>query len=234
MAQLLTTYSGSLTEAGCDEAGRGPLAGPVYAAAVVLPEGFNHPLLNDSKQMTEKQRDLLREVIESRAVSWAVVAVSPQEIDSMDILRCSILGMHRALDLLTTDFQMVLVDGNKFFPYAPHRSAADPFFTPRKAAVSKGKSGYVSSAEADPVRGTTAHRCIVKGDGKYTAIAAASVLAKTHRDEYMRRIAREYPMYGWDVNMGYPTAEHREAIARYGVSPYHRKSFRLLPDAELF
>ena len=177
-------------EAGCDEAGRGPLAGPVFAAAVILPEGFCHPLLNDSKQMSEKARDLLREVIEREALAWAVEAVAPEEIDTVNILNASILGMQRAVRRLSPRPEFLLVDGNRFKP-----------------------------CDGIP------YRTVVHGDATYAAIAAASVLAKTHRDAYMRQIAAEYPQYGWDRNMGYPTKEHIEAIKRYGYTLYHRKSF---------
>lgn len=181
-------------EAGTDEAGRGCLAGAVYAAAVILPDDFHHPLLNDSKQMTERNRDILRPVIETEAVAWAVGVVTAEEIDDINILRASILAMHRALDKLSVSPGGVVVDGNKFFPW--------------------------NGVE---------HRTIVKGDSKFANIAAASVLAKTHRDEYMNAIAKEYPQYHWDINKGYPTRDHRAAIAEYGPSPYHRLTFRLLP-----
>ena len=176
-----------LLEAGCDEAGRGPLAGPVYAAAVILPKDFHHPLLNDSKQMTEKNRDLLRPIIEREAVAWAVEAVQAEEIDTLNILWASVTGMQRAVLRLDPRPQFLLIDGNKFRPF----------------------EGY----------GFKDYRTV------YASIAAASVLAKTHRDEFMRKIASDYPEYGWDRNMGYPTPEHIEAIRRYGYTPWHRKSF---------
>lgn len=179
-----------LVEAGCDEAGRGPLAGPVFAAAVILPEGFFHPLLDDSKRMTERSRDILRPIIEQNAVAWAVEAVQPEEIDRINILNASITGMQRAVMRLAVKPDLLLVDGNRFKPL----------------------DGY-------------AHVTVVHGDATYASIAAASVLAKTWRDEYMRKIAREYPQYGWDRNMGYPTREHIEAIRKYGYTPYHRRSF---------
>lgn len=179
-------------EAGCDEAGRGPLAGPVYAAAVILPPDFFHPLLNDSKQMTERQRDVLRPIIEREAVAWAVEAVSAEEIDQLNILWASVTGMQRAVRHLAVRPDFLLVDGNRFRPF-------DGF-------------GY---------------QTVVKGDATYASIAAASVLAKTYRDEHMRKIALEYPQYGWDRNMGYPTKEHIEAVRRYGLSPYHRRSFHV-------
>lgn len=182
-----------LLEAGCDEAGRGPLAGPVYAAAVILPKDFHHPLLNDSKQMTEKNRDILRPIIEKEAVAWAVEAVQAEEIDTLNILWASVTGMQRAVLRLDPKPQFLLIDGNKFRPF----------------------EGY----------GFKDYRTVVHGDATYASIAAASVLAKTHRDEFMRKIALDYPEYGWERNMGYPTPEHIEAIRRYGYTPWHRKSF---------
>ena len=182
-----------LLEAGCDEAGRGPLAGPVYAAAVILPKDFHYPLLNDSKQMTEKNRDLLRPIIEREAVAWAVEAVQAEEIDTLNILWASVTGMQRAVLRLDPRPQFLLIDGNKFRPF----------------------EGY----------GFKDYRTVVHGDATYASIAAASVLAKTHRDEFMRKIASDYPEYGWDRNMGYPTPEHIEAIRRYGYTPWHRKTF---------
>ncbi len=184
---------GNLHVAGCDEAGRGCLAGPVFAAAVILPEDFSHPLLGDSKQLTEAQRNTLRPIIESESVAWAVEAVSAEEIDRINILRASIEGMRRALDRLSPAPGLVLVDGNRFSTWH-----GVPFLT------------------------------IVKGDGNVKAIAAASILAKTHRDEYMRNLAKEYPQYGWDRNMAYPTSEHRAAIRAHGITPHHRRSFNLL------
>ncbi|MGN1210970.1 MAG: ribonuclease HII [Candidatus Cryptobacteroides sp.] len=189
---LLNHLNANLVEAGCDEAGRGPLAGPVFAAAVILLDDFQHPLLNDSKKMTEKARDMLRPIIEKEAVAWAVEAVSAEEIDGMNILKASLEGMCRAVRRLSVKPEFLLIDGNRFY----------------------GCDGIP-------------YQCIVKGDGKYAPIAAASVLAKTWRDEFMRRIAKEYPMYGWDKNMGYPTKEHIEAVRKYGLSPYHRKSFHV-------
>ena len=190
---LLPYLHENLIEAGCDEAGRGCLAGAVYAAAVILPRDFRDGRLNDSKQLTERQRYALREVIEREAVAWAVGVVSPQEIDEVNILRASILAMHRALDGLSVRPQHVLVDGNRFTPYHD-----------------------------------VPHTTVVKGDGKYLSIAAASILAKTYRDDYMLRLHGEFPAYGWDRNKGYPTRQHREAIARYGTTPYHRLTFNLL------
>ena len=180
-------------EAGCDEAGRDCLAGPVTAAAVILPPDFHNDLLNDSKQLTERQRNLLRPIIEREALAWAVAFVSPEEIDEINILRASITAMHRAIDQLTIRPEALLIDGNRFTAYHD-----------------------------------IPHTTIVKGDGKMMSIAAASVLAKTHRDEYMCRIAEEYPQYHWLDNKGYPTKAHRAAIAEHGASPYHRMSFQLL------
>ena len=186
-------------EAGCDEAGRGCLAGPVTAAAVILPPDFHNDLINDSKQLTERQRESLRPVIEREALAWAVAMVSPQEIDRINILRASITAMHRALDQLKLRPEGILVDGNRFFAYHD-----------------------------------IPHTTIVKGDGKMLSIAAASILAKTHRDELMRRLDAEFPQYGWSKNKGYPTADHRAAIAQYGPTPYHRRTFQLLPQPTLF
>lgn len=181
-------------EAGCDEAGRGCLAGPVCAAAVILPPHFHNENINDSKQLTEKQRDRLRVVIEEQALAWAVVMIPPETIDNINILHASILGMNEAAHQLKIQPQYLLIDGNKF--------------------TSKYHIPY---------------SCVVKGDATYLSIAAASILAKTHRDEYMRQLAMQYPQYGWDQNKGYPTATHRRAILQYGISPHHRKSFTLLP-----
>ncbi len=183
-------YDSMVVEAGCDEAGRGPLAGPVFAAAVILPKGFFHPLLDDSKRMSERNRNLLREVICEQAVAWAVAEVSPAEIDEMNILRASCEAMSRAVERLSLRPDHLLIDGNRFYP-----------------------------------RLDIPYRCEVKGDGRFANIAAASVLAKTFRDERMRQLAEEYPGYGWERNMGYPTREHRQAIERLGVTPHHRLSF---------
>ena len=182
-------------EAGCDEAGRGPLAGPVYAAAVILPPDFHHPLLNDSKQMTEKAREELRPIIEAEAVAWAVEAVQPEEIDRLNILWASVTGMQRAVLRLNPAPDFLLVDGNKFRSF--------------------GRYGFKD------------FRTVVHGDATYACIAAASVLAKTHRDAFMRQLAVDYPEYGWDRNMGYPTPEHVDAIRRFGYTPWHRKSFHV-------
>lgn len=187
---LLNHLNDGLLEAGCDEAGRGPLAGPVYAAAVILPEDFHHPLLNDSKKMTEKARDILRPIIEQEAVAWAVVAVEAEEIDRINILNASITGMQRAVRQLKVKPEFLLIDGNRFKPFDGYRYAT-----------------------------------VIHGDATYASIAAASVLAKTYRDERMRQLAREYPQYGWDRNMGYPTREHLDAIRQFGYTPYHRRSF---------
>ena len=205
---LASHYYEGKVEAGCDEAGRGCLAGSVYAAAVILPDGYQNELLNDSKQLTEKRRYELREIIERDAVAWAVGIVTPEEIDKINILNASILAMHRALDQLKVRPEAIIVDGNRFKKYSP------PLFG--------GGRG-----EALP------HTTIVKGDGKYLAIAAASILAKTYRDDYMNRLAEEYPQYDWLSNKGYPTKKHREAIRQYGITPYHRKSYNLLGDGQL-
>ncbi len=186
-------------EAGCDEAGRGCLAGPVCAAAVILPAGFTLPGLTDSKKISERHRSELRTIIEREALAWAVAFVDAPEIDRINILNASILAMHRALDGLSIRPDAIAVDGNRFKPYR-----------------------------------SIPYKTIVKGDGKLANIAAASILAKTYRDELMDRLAQEYPAYSWDVNKGYPTAAHRAAIASSGPSPYHRRSFRLLPDPSLF
>lgn len=190
---LLPHYFEGKIEAGCDEAGRGCLAGSVYAAAVILPKGYDNPLLNDSKQLTEKRRYALRDTIVRDAVAWAIGIVMPEEIDKINILNASFLAMHRALDQLTVRPEAIIVDGNRFTPYHDV-----PYAT------------------------------IVKGDGKYQAIAAASILAKTFRDDYMDRLATEYPYYDWQKNKGYPTRAHREGIRLHGITPYHRKSYNLL------
>lgn len=196
--QLLLNYSGHRLECGCDEAGRGCLAGPVVAAAVILPLDFSCPGLNDSKQLTELQRDELRIIIEQEAIAWAVALVDEKEIDEINILNASILAMHRAVDKLTVTPEFIIVDGNKFKKY-----------------------------------GNIPHQTIVKGDSKYLSIAAASVLAKTHRDELMMKLHGEFPQYGWDRNKAYPTIKHRQAIKQYGVSPYHRLSYKLLNNTDL-
>ena len=190
-------YEGKI-EAGCDEAGRGCLAGSVYAAAVILPDDYLNEMLNDSKQLTEKKRYQLREIIERDAVAWAVGIVTPEEIDKINILNASILAMHRALDQLKVRPEAIIVDGNRFKKYKD-----------------------------------LPHTTIVKGDGKYLAIAAASILAKTYRDDYMNGLAKEYPQYDWLSNKGYPTKKHREAIKQFGITPYHRKSYNLLGDGQL-
>jgi ribonuclease HII len=191
---LLPFLNKGLTEAGCDEAGRGCLAGPVFAAAVILPVGFKNDELNDSKQLTERQREHLRPLIEETSLDWSIGIVGPEEIDRINILNASILAMHRAIDGLKIRPQHLLIDGNRFRKY-----------------------------------GDTGHTTIVGGDGKYLSIAAASVLAKTARDDYMRKIDAEFPQYGWAGNKGYPTVEHRKAISEYGTTHYHRMTFRLLP-----
>lgn len=195
---LRNNYYEGKVEAGCDEAGRGCLAGSVYAAAVILPPDYHNDLLNDSKQLTEKRRYALREAIQRDAVAWAVGVVTPEEIDNINILNASILAMHRALDQLAVRPEAVIVDGNRFKPY-----------------------------------GNVPYSTIVKGDGKYLSIAAASILAKTYRDDYMGKLAEEYPQYDWKSNKGYPTKKHRDAIRKFGTTPYHRRTFNLLGDTQL-
>lgn len=187
-----------LLEAGCDEAGRGCLAGPVFAAAVILPKKFKHPLLNDSKQLTEAERNELRPYIESKALAWEVAMVDHEEIDRINILKASFKAMHLAVDKLMVRPELLLIDGNRFSPYF----------------------GIL-------------HQCIIGGDAKFAAIAAASVLAKTHRDEYMHKLHGEYPHYGWDVNKAYATAHHRNKIREHGLSPYHRKTFGICKEMML-
>ena len=192
---LASNYSGFTLEAGTDEAGRGCLSGPVVAAAVILPKDFTHPLLNDSKQLSEKRRDELRPFIEENAIAFGVSFVWQEEVDKINVLQASITGMHRSIEMLKTQPEFIIVDGNKFrdYPNIPHKT-------------------------------------IVKGDAKYLSIAAASVLAKTYRDEYMAKIHQEFPMYNWQKNKGYPTKEHRNAIREFGATDYHRKTFKLLPE----
>lgn len=197
---LKSSFTKNKIEAGCDEVGRGCLAGPVVAAAVILPKKFKHPLLNDSKQLKKSDRDQLQEEIKQAAISWAVAEVSHEEIDQINILNASFKAMHLALDQLQTRPELLLIDGNRFKPYQQIE-----------------------------------HRCIIKGDAKFLSIAAASVLAKTYRDELMEKLSIEFPGYGWATNVGYPTPEHREGIKKLGITPYHRKSFQLLPSQlELF
>ncbi len=196
---LLNHFSDKkLVEAGCDEAGRGCLAGPVFAGAVILPVNFENELLNDSKKLNEKQRNSLRILIEKEAVSWAVGQVTPQEIDEINILNASFLAMHRAIDQLKVKPELLLIDGNRFKAYAD-----------------------------------IPHRCIIKGDGKYMAIAAASILAKTHRDEFMQKLHQEFPEYGWNTNKGYPTLKHKKAIQKIGFTEYHRKTFNAAIQTKL-
>jgi ribonuclease HII len=197
---LRSSFTPDLIEAGCDEAGRGCLAGPVVAAAVVLPKKYKHKLLNDSKQLSRLERESLREEIMKDALAFAVAEVSSEEIDEINILNASFLAMHRAVDQLKVKPELLLIDGNRFKNYQ-----------------------------------TVRHECIIKGDAKFLSIAAASVLAKTHRDDLMQKLASQYPEYGWITNMGYPTLEHREGIKKIGITPYHRKTFQLLPSQlELF
>jgi len=194
---LLSFYQDELTEAGCDEAGRGCYAGPVYAAAVILPKDFDHPLLNDSKQVKEKDRDSLRLIIEQEALSFAVAKVEAAEIDRINILKASFKAMHLALDELKQKPQLLLIDGNRFIKYK-----------------------------------RTPHKCFVKGDGRFASIAAASILAKTYRDEYMLNLHKDFPQYNWERNKGYGTAEHRKAIEEFGLCVHHRMSFNIQPNQE--
>ncbi|WOK05048.1 ribonuclease HII [Imperialibacter roseus] len=197
---LLPFFNKGVIEAGCDEAGRGCLAGPVVAAAVILPPDFHHKVLTDSKQLSEKQRMALKEDVKSAAIAWAVGWCSPEEIDKINILNASFVAMHRAVDQLKKVPEHLLIDGNRFKKYKE-----------------------------------LPHNCIVKGDSLYYSIAAASILAKTYRDEWMERLGEEFPVYQWAKNKGYPTMDHRDAIRAHGITPYHRKSFRLLPEQmELF
>ena len=218
---LKPIYHLGLTEAGCDEAGRGCLAGSVYAAAVIFPPDYANEQLNDSKQLTERQRYALREVIVREAVAWAVGVVTPEEIDKINILNASILAMHRALDQLQIRPEAVIVDGNRFKPWIPKEDSGQPESESARSSSPSGKSGGVP------------YTCIVKGDGKYLSIAAASILAKTYRDDYMNALAAEYPQYDWLSNKGYPTRKHRDAIRQYGITPYHRRSYNLLGTQEL-
>ncbi len=189
---LKPCYSNKLIEAGCDEAGRGCFAGPVFAAAVIFPDDFQHSELNDSKILSANKRESLRDIIENQAIAWSVASVDSDEIDKINILQASILAMHRAIKKLKTKPQFLLIDGNRFNNYKD-----------------------------------IPHKCFVRGDGLYMSIAAASILAKTHRDEYMRKLHQQYPVYGWKNNKGYPTRAHKDAIIKYGITPYHRKSFQL-------
>ena len=195
MANLIPFLQAGRLEAGCDEAGRGCLAGPVFAAAVILPENFSHHLLNDSKKLNEKTRIILREFIQEKALAFSVATVSPQKIDEINILNASILAMHLAIEKLSVPPEFLLIDGHRFHPYPG-----------------------------------IPHSCEIKGDGRFSSIAAASVLAKTFRDDFMKQLHEEYPYYAWDKNKGYPTREHRKGIVAKGISPYHRLSFRLLDD----
>ena len=209
---LESHYYQDLVEAGCDEAGRGCLAGSVYAAAVILPRNYDNPLLNDSKHLSLKARYTLREQIQRDAISWAVGVVTPEEIDRINILHASFLAMHRAIAQLKIQPEALIIDGNRFDPYYPEANTSQPNHSPKKPLP---------------------HTCIVKGDGKYQAIAAASILAKTYRDDYMDELDREYPVYDWKKNKGYPTPKHRAAIAEHGISPYHRRSYNLLGARQL-
>lgn len=218
--RLQNSLNDNLLEAGCDEAGRGPLAGPVFAAAVILPKDFHHPQLNDSKRMTGPARDRLRAVIETEAIAFKVVAAGAEEIDSINILNASIACMQRAVMGLPVCPGYLLIDGNRFRTFSYILQMQDGL----TEMTEEEKAKALQAAERyDRIP----YSCIVKGDARFAPIAAASVLAKTYRDEYMRRLAIEYPEYGWDRNMGYPTREHIEAIRKFGLTPYHRKSFHI-------
>lgn len=228
---LQNKYYESKIEAGCDEAGRGCLAGPVFAAAVILPDDYVNETLNDSKQLSEKKRYLLREQIERDALAWAVGVVTAQEIDHINILNASILAMHRALDRLSLRPEAVIVDGNKFKPYIPFATLSPE---ERAAAISQSVTATVSAASpADMISFPLPSTTIVKGDGKYLSIAAASILAKTYRDDFMKQIDEEYPAYQWKKNKGYPTKAHYAAIREHGPSPYHRLTFAGVVDRQL-
>lgn len=228
---LLNKYYESKIEAGCDEAGRGCLAGPVFAAAVILPDDYVNETLNDSKQLSEKKRYLLREQIERDALAWAVGVVTAQEIEHINILNASILAMHRALDRLSLRPEAVIVDGNKFKPYIPFATLSPE---ERAAAISQSVTATVSATSpADMISSPLPSTTIVKGDGKYLSIAAASILAKTYRDDFMKQIDEEYPAYQWKKNKGYPTKAHYAAIREHGPSPYHRLTFAGVVDRQL-
>ncbi|MCI6510702.1 MAG: ribonuclease HII [Prevotella sp.] len=228
---LQNKYYESKIEAGCDEAGRGCLAGPVFAAAVILPDDYVNETLNDSKQLSEKKRYLLREQIERDALAWAVGVVTAQEIDHINILNASILAMHRALDRLSLRPEAVIVDGNKFKPYIPFATLSPE---ERAAAISQSVTATVSATSpADIISSPLPSTTIVKGDGKYLSIAAASILAKTYRDDFMKQIDEEYPAYQWKKNKGYPTKAHYAAIREHGPSPYHRLTFAGVVDRQL-
>ncbi|MCI7452141.1 MAG: ribonuclease HII [Prevotella sp.] len=228
---LQNKYYESKIEAGCDEAGRGCLAGPVFAAAVILPDDYVNETLNDSKQLSEKKRYLLREQIERDALAWAVGVVTSQEIDHINILNASILAMHRALDRLSLRPEAVIVDGNKFKPYIPFATLSPE---EKAAAISQSVTATVSATSpADIISSPLPSTTIVKGDGKYLSIAAASILAKTYRDDFMKQIDEEYPAYQWKKNKGYPTKAHYAAIREHGPSPYHRLTFAGVVDRQL-
>lgn len=195
---LIQSFSDKYIEAGCDEAGRGCLAGPVFAAAVILPKGFSNDLLNDSKKLKESDRDILRTIVEKEALAWAVASVDNVLIDEINILNASLLAMHLAIDKLKTSPELLLIDGNRFKPYKK-----------------------------------IPHQCVIKGDGKYMSIAAASILAKTHRDEFMKKAHEKFPEYNWKQNKGYPTQAHKKAVSQYGITPLHRKTFNMSEQLKL-
>lgn len=217
---LQNHFFADFIEAGCDEAGRGCLAGSVYAAAVILPRDYDNPALNDSKKLTMKARYRLREQIERDALAWAVGVVTPDEIDKINILHASFLAMHRAVDQLAVRPEALIIDGNRFDPYLPVSDGP-----------SEGRRERVAVKPDTP--GVLPFQCIVKGDGKYQSIAAASILAKTYRDDYMDQLHSEYPMYDWNNNKGYPTRKHRDAIREHGITPFHRRSYNLLGSTQL-
>ena len=217
---LKSHYYHQYVEAGCDEAGRGCLAGSVFAAAVILPPDYVNPELNDSKKLSEKRRYALRAQVERDALAWAVGVVTPEEIDKYNILRASFLAMHRAIDQLKLQPEALIIDGNRFDPYCPVVER-----------IEGGRRERMIVRPDNPA--ILPHTCIVKGDGKYLSIAAASILAKTYRDDFMDELAKQYPQYDWASNKGYPTKKHREAIRQYGITPFHRKSFNLYGDLQL-
>ena len=229
MGKLSPHFYKGLIEAGCDEAGRGCLAGSVYAAAVILPDGYDNAELNDSKKLTEKRRMALRDQIQRDAVAWAVGIVTPEEIDEINILHASFLAMHRAIAALSVRPQALIIDGNRFdpIPRIPRSSQPDSSLSALHSSLSTPDSSLSALHSSLP------YTCIVHGDAKYQAIAAASILAKTYRDEYMCRLDEEFPAYHWRKNKGYPTKEHRAAITEHGITKYHRKSYNLYGDRQL-
>ena len=243
MGKLSPHFYKGLIEAGCDEAGRGCLAGSVYAAAVILPDGYDNAELNDSKKLTEKRRMALRDQIQRDAVAWAVGIVTPEEIDEINILHASFLAMHRAIAALSVRPQALIIDGNRFdpIPRIPRSSQPDSSLSALHSSLSPQDSSLSALHSSLPtpdsslstLHSSLPYTCIVHGDAKYQAIAAASILAKTYRDEYMCRLDEEFPAYHWRKNKGYPTKEHRAAIVEHGITKYHRKSYNLYGDRQL-